>query len=162
MRLLGFLILLCVLVLMISPRAREAARRRLPQLLIYGGGALLIVLAVGGRLPWLAAVVGGAAAMALRLLPLALQLPMLAQLWRRWRGEPEPERHADAAPRHGRMSVREARDVLGVGQAASREEITAAHRRLIQRLHPDRGGSAGLAARINEARETLLGRRSAA
>lgn len=50
----------------------------------------------------------------------------------------------------------EAADLLGVSINASRDEIIAAHRKLIARNHPDAGGSPGLAARINAARETLL------
>ncbi len=49
-----------------------------------------------------------------------------------------------------------ARRVLGVGAGASREEILAAHRRLVAKVHPDAGGSEGLAAEINTARDTLL------
>lgn len=52
----------------------------------------------------------------------------------------------------------EARDILGVGPGASREEIQAAYARLIRAVHPDAGGSTGLAARLNAARDTLLKR----
>jgi hypothetical protein len=58
----------------------------------------------------------------------------------------------------GGMSETDARSVLGVGPDAGREEIEAAYRRLMQRAHPDRGGSAGLAAQLNAARDRLLKR----
>ncbi|KKC26508.1 molecular chaperone DnaJ [Sphingomonas sp. SRS2] len=56
----------------------------------------------------------------------------------------------------GRMDKDEARRVLGVGPDASPEEIQAAHRRLVARVHPDQGGSAELASRVNAARDILL------
>lgn len=54
------------------------------------------------------------------------------------------------------MPVDDARRLLGVGEHASVAEISEAHRRLIARVHPDRGGSAELAQRVNVARDTLL------
>jgi len=54
------------------------------------------------------------------------------------------------------LSHAEAADLLGVAPDADRAAIVAAHRRLIARNHPDAGGSAGLAARINAARDLLL------
>ncbi|HYR66398.1 MAG TPA: molecular chaperone DnaJ [Reyranella sp.] len=55
------------------------------------------------------------------------------------------------------MTRSEALAVLGLAEGASADEIRAAHRRLIQRMHPDVGGSADLAARINRAKDVLLG-----
>ncbi|MBZ4195060.1 MAG: DnaJ domain-containing protein [Candidatus Contendobacter sp.] len=54
------------------------------------------------------------------------------------------------------MSRVEAYEVLGLSLGASQEEIQASYRRLMQRLHPDHGGSAYLAARLNQARKVLL------
>ena len=52
----------------------------------------------------------------------------------------------------------EARAILGVGPDADEDVIRAAHRRLVAGVHPDRGGSAELARRVNAARDALLTR----
>lgn len=54
------------------------------------------------------------------------------------------------------MTREEALAVLGLAESATADEIRAAHRRLIQRMHPDVGGTADLAARINRAKDVLL------
>lgn len=54
------------------------------------------------------------------------------------------------------MSVSEAREILGVNEGASKQEITYAHRKLMAKLHPDKGGSTFLATRVNLAKDTLI------
>ena len=51
----------------------------------------------------------------------------------------------------------EALAVLGLQDDATEEDIIAAHRALIQKCHPDRGGNDYLAAKINQAKDQLLG-----
>ncbi len=54
------------------------------------------------------------------------------------------------------LSLDEARAVLGVSGSADVEEVRAAHRRLVAQVHPDKGGTAELTARVNAARDVLL------
>lgn len=68
-----------------------------------------------------------------------------------WRAEPAAE------PPGATMTRAEALDVLGLNEDADADAIRAAHRRLMKTAHPDQGGSAWLAARINAARDLLLG-----
>lgn len=59
-------------------------------------------------------------------------------------------------PKLDNAELAEAREILGVAATATREEIQAAYGRLIRAVHPDAGGTSGLAARLNAARDRLL------
>ncbi|MDR3529173.1 MAG: DnaJ domain-containing protein [Rhodopila sp.] len=107
-----------------------------------GGLSLALLLILTGR--------GGIAVGAL-----AMFGPLLWQKWQASRGG----RIGGGAPppRSGAMSREEAYEVLGLHPGASKTEIREAHRRLMRGAHPDAGGSDWLAARINQARDILLG-----
>jgi DnaJ-domain-containing protein 1 len=68
-----------------------------------------------------------------------------------WEPQEPPGGHEGAT-----LAVSEAWAILGLEPGASREEVLKAYKRMMLRVHPDRGGSNYLAARINEAKELLL------
>jgi len=71
-----------------------------------------------------------------------------------WRDAP---RQAPPVP-GGPMTQAEALAILGLAEGADEDAIRAAHRRLMRAAHPDQGGSAWMAARLNAARDVLLGK----
>ena len=111
------------------------------------GLSLALMLVLTGR-------AGGAIAAATLLGPLA---------WEKWKAVSAAARRPaggarQPAPRSGAMSRAEAYAVLGLRPGASEAEICAAHKRLMRAVHPDGGGSDWVAARVNQARDVLLGR----
>jgi hypothetical protein len=75
-----------------------------------------------------------------------------------WRED--ADRHRDPgqgrAPGAGAMTDQEAYEILGLQPGAGEEAVREAHRALMKRIHPDAGGTSGLAARVNQAKDTLL------
>jgi hypothetical protein len=74
-----------------------------------------------------------------------------------WREHAQGGQGTSPPGAYAEMTRDEALAILGLRKGASPEEIRDAHRRLMQRFHPDRGGSDYLAAKINEAKRLLLG-----
>ncbi len=75
-----------------------------------------------------------------------------------WRENAERDRDPGQgrAPGAGAMAQQEAYEILGLQPGAGEEAIREAHRTLMKRIHPDAGGTSGLAARVNQAKDVLL------
>ncbi|QKX18430.1 molecular chaperone DnaJ [Microbulbifer sp. YPW1] len=150
----------------------EQRRKLIIQWVLIALALAAVLLAISGRLHWVGAAV-------------AVVLPIVNRLWRMFGRHlpwiaPLIAKHAQAKaerdkakqdpggeqqsrsesasqnPREPQLTLEEARKVLSVSANASREEIIGAHRKLIQKFHPDRGGNDYLASRINAAKALLL------
>lgn len=136
----------------------EGDPRIMAKVLKWGGAVILalvaILFALLGRFP-LTLMLGGAAA-------LLLGIPD-AVLGRGERREEEGMRqqshHHGRAPQPGHMTKNEAYEVLGLSDGATEEDVREAHKRLIKQAHPDQGGSDYLAAKVNLAKDVLLGKK---
>lgn len=140
-----------------TPAENVAATIRKSAFFVVGIG--LIALAATGKLHWLFAFLGAAIPVLVRQGPNLLRLFGLYQTVKGARNQSGPQPQGGSTqrpPRGNRMSPDEAYAVLGLQTGASKEAIIKAHRELIQKVHPDRGGSTHLAAQINEAKRVLL------
>ncbi len=125
---------------------------------LYGLALGLVLLAAMGRLNWVLAAFSVVVAFVSRFLPVALRYaPQLQRLWSVFRERGSFHKDSQGFERPSAvMTVGEASKILGVSVSATRQEIIDAHRKLMLKNHPDRGGSSYLAAQINRAKEMLL------
>ncbi len=130
----------------------EIKRKRIS----YGvAGALLTILVFvslrGGSIGGAAA--GGVGLAVLRFLPSLLR-QYVAFKARKYVADATGSEPRPSA--RNQMSRSEALQILGLEEGADRDQITDRYKHLMKNNHPDRGGSSYLAARINQARDTLL------
>ena len=158
----AFVVLIRLLWLSSGKRLPQASRTTV----ITIAAAVLVVglalLAASGRLHWLAAVGAALAPFLRRGLGLLRYVPLLGSLLRKARAGAQSGQGNGGAGGGRRaasgdaMTRARALEILGLSGNPSRDEILAAHRRLIQKLHPDRGGSTYLAQQLNDAKARLL------
>lgn len=150
----AFVVLVRVLWLSARPGRYATLVTVAAAVLVFG----LAVLAATGRLHWLAAVAAAVFPFLRRGVKLLRFLPWIGSLLRSAGNARTGSAGSGSRgrPRTDSMSREQALEVLGLGTQPTRDEVLAAHRRLIQRLHPDRGGSTYLAQQLNEAKQRLL------
>ncbi len=149
------------------PQLPNLSKQTIKKLLM---GSLLIIflsLLLTGHLNSLMALFGLGLAALLRFMPVVLRyIPYCFNLWQTFRQshatwsatQTRTHQNNQMPPSgvKGNISVEEAYDILGLKSGASEQAIIAAHRKLMQINHPDRGGSPYLAAKINLAKQRLL------
>lgn len=120
--------------------------------------SILAILAITGHLNLITAVIAGAVALIPKLLQYARYLPLISSMYQKHRN-PNSQQQTQTPPMRGKqkMSTDEAIAVLSLKPGYSNQDVIIAHRRMMQKVHPDRGGSDYLAAQINQAKEVLLG-----
>jgi DnaJ domain len=148
------LVALAVLLLLAAAYSRAHPRDLLKGIRFSGGVALAlatVALAVVGRVGLAFLAAAGAWALLTGTMPPWLRPPQ---------GRPGDGGGSRGIPpgRRTAISRSEALKVLGLEEGATEEQIRAAHKRLMLQIHPDKGGTSYLAAKINEAKDVLLKR----
>jgi predicted lipid-binding transport protein (Tim44 family) len=143
-------------------QADEKERKKLIlTTIVWGALGGLALLAITGHLSAPEALIGGAIAMLTRVPSLLKYLPMLSHFFKKTQSNQASGQGAGqqgkAQTNNSTMSQEEALAIFGLKPGATREDIISAHKRMMQKVHPDRGGSDYLAAQLNKAKKTLLG-----
>ncbi len=120
--------------------------------------SVFVALVALGKLNWILGLLGILLAFLGRLLPVVLRYaPILQRIWfmfvssRQGHAGPEAPRNNTSS-----MTIQQAYQVLGLKPGCTEKEIIQAHKRLMMKVHPDKGGSDFLAAQLNRAKSVLL------
>ncbi len=132
------------------PENRRQGFAKKAALYIFAG--IILGLVVSGRAHWLMGILAALLALAGRVAQLAQYVPLFKKLFGQDSNVGTQQPTTEQA-----MSRQDAADLLGVDINASEDEVRTAHKRLMQKIHPDRGGSDALAKQINRAKDILIG-----
>ena len=145
----------------------ETISRVIKRAAVIIAAGMLIFLAASGRLHWLFALLGSLLPFTRKLVGLIRYLPLLQRLHSHFQsaqsqGASQKNNTSGSnrqkPPGSGKMPRDEALDILGLKAGADKQAIIQAHRRLIQKVHPDRGGTDYLASQLNMAKKVLIGK----
>ena len=124
------------------------------KMVLWGVAVLVIALVLAGRAHWLMGVLAALLALAGRVVQLAQYVPLFKRMYDDVGASQRS--NSRSTKTSSLMSKKEAAEILGVDEAASAEDVKLAHKRLMQKIHPDRGGTDALAQQINTAKDILL------
>ena len=110
---------------------------------------VVIFLVLTGRAHWLSAIVVALIPLVKKLFLILRYLPILQRFSSYY------SQKKQGGPKQS-MSIKEAADILNVSENASEDEIILAHKKAMQKNHPDKGGSKEIASKINTAKKRLL------
>ncbi len=116
----------------------------------------LMLLAVTGKIHWIGAMIAAMIPLARRALPFLIRyLPQLQQ-YQKNRNQSQSSNKQQQSSTDNTVDESSAYAILGLTKTATKEDVIRAHRRMMQKVHPDRGGSDFLAAQINAAKDLLV------
>ncbi len=135
-----------------TPAENVAATIRKSLWLILGLG--LIFLAVTGKLNIIFAFIGSAIPLIARHAPNILRILGLVKTIQS--AQAKSQDSSAQPPSTQQMSPQQALEILGLEAGPSKKQITDAHKRLMQKLHPDKGGNEHFAMQLNQAKTLLI------
>ena len=111
---------------------------------------IILFLVATGRAHWLSAIFVALIPIAKKLFLILRYLPIIQRFASNRRNSSNTTR------KKNQMSKAEAAKILGISENSTKEEIISAHKKQMQKHHPDKGGSKEMAVKINNAKEVLL------
>ncbi|MFT7224384.1 MAG: small-conductance mechanosensitive channel [Cellvibrionaceae bacterium] len=165
-RLLIITIAIALAFLAIRDIRRQPKAQKNKQIFIYGFSLLMIILlglVFTGKVHWITAGIAALIPFVIKLSALAIRLLPTIQFWKsaksfteQARAKSQGESKASSSGFTDKMTVQQAKEIFGLDELVDAGRITKRHRELMQKIHPDRGGSDYLAAQINLARDILI------
>lgn len=151
------------LVILVFRHIRKQPKQRRPKLILKYGLYLLAIILLGlvitGKVHWITAGIAALIPFVFKLSALALRMLPMVQFWKSTKQQSENFQQKSSSfsgNTSGKMTVQQAKEIFGFDEVVSAEQVTKRHRELMQKMHPDRGGSGYLAVQINSAKDVLL------
>ena len=143
---------------------RKQPPQKRPRLIVKYGlfllVGLLLALVVTGKAHWITAGIAALTLLVIKLAALAVRFFPVMQFWKNSKQHYDQAEQSSGSEYHhstgGKMTLQQAKEIFGLETIESIEQITRRHRELMQKNHPDRGGSDYLAAQINQAKAVLV------